>query len=338
MNSIATKDVELHGQADVWSLAFSPDGKQIATSSPSTEAVSVWLWQGNPSVAQTLQHPKGGSPNGLRYSADGTLLAVAHGPDEANQLVRIWNTTTATVVGDISDRFGQGSGSLKYAALAFSPDGQFLMRSQGGGSHMEGSTEVFVDSFVVHETKAWGVAWGLKTEPFHPDALGVSSDGRWAAIAGWERVMRGGIVLRVQTKIMLIDLTAREARFSGEILSDSCTVEFVVWSPDGQRIAVGGNPMDTTGPRPPALELLDAKSGKSLGSFPARSNMVALDFSPDGRYLLVGWGSKGVEIWDGAHGKLLQSISGNPTAAKFSHDGRHLAIASGSEITIWDMK
>jgi WD40 repeat protein len=111
-----------------------------------------------------------------------------------------------------------------------------------------------------------------------------------------------------------------------------------VWSPDGHRIAVGGTTGDPTRRDPPALELLDSDTGQGLQGFAGPSNMIALDYSPDGKYLLVGWGNVAVEIWDSGHTKLLQRIPGHPTAARFSPDGRHVAVAESRDVTVWDIR
>lgn len=150
-------------------------------------------------------------------------------------------------------------------------------------------------------------------------------------------------VVRVNQKFEVV--ARRMIRSSGYALLRSivpsnttrlCFLEFVVWNSDGKYIAVGGNYPTRNGP--PALEIVDANTGKAVTGAPATSNMVALDYSPDGKYLLVGWGNVGVEIWDPTHRQLLQKISGQPSAARFSPDGRHLGVAEGRTISVWDIK
>jgi WD40 repeat protein len=114
-------------------------------------------------------------------------------------------------------------------------------------------------------------------------------------------------------------------------------VQFVAWSPDGHRIVIGGDPGESPTPLP-ALETFDVDTQKRIKIYPSRGHMTALNYSADGKYLLVGWLIEGVEIWDAAHTKLLQRISGRVTAARFSVDGRHLATAIEGDVTIWDMK
>jgi len=147
MTEVATKLTDFRDRWDMWSLAFSPDGTHLATSTPSSDEVHVWAWQGHPRIVQTLRGmTKGGCPNGLRYTPDGQLLAAAHGKTQDNRIIRIWNTSNGSFASDIVDPHG-GLSALQYGGLDFSPDGKSLMRSSKGGWYMEGANRVIVDSF-----------------------------------------------------------------------------------------------------------------------------------------------------------------------------------------------
>src|SRR5262249_7228165 len=149
-------------------------------------------------------------------------------------------------------------------------------------------------------------AWAIKTRPFVPMVLNVSPDGRYAAVVGWERLVAGNTVLHVYTELHLIDLATQAVRLSTHVMSDLCDVKFVVWSPDGRRIAVGGNSYEGGKKAPPALQLIDASTGQPTASFPRQATINALAFSPDGKYLVVAWRNAGVEIWNAEHTKLIQ--------------------------------
>jgi WD40 repeat protein len=336
---VATKKTEFEDQYAVLSIAFSPDGTRLATSSPNSEEVHVWTWQGRPQLVQTLHQVGGGQPNGLHYNPLGTLLASAHGSKDADgdRIVRIWNSSTGAVAGDIVDH--SRSSALMHAGLAFSPDGRFLMRSQLGGSFAEGPRRVFRDSFIVHDTADWHVVWALRTDPLWVSTFGLSHDGRYAAIAGDERRERGGTPY-LQPRIVIVDLAQRRIRQSFDVLGDDR--HFVVWSPDDRRILLGGAPNKAgSPPRRAGLEIVDAATGEDLGDYAItdQDGVAALSYSPDGKYLVIGW-DRILEIWDAAHTKLLQRIPGWTHAADFSPDGRYLAISTGNgqTIDVWEMK
>jgi WD40 repeat protein len=334
---VATKGAGFHDSSDVWSLAFSPDGKSLAVSSPNSGEVHVWDWHGEPRLLHTLQQDEaGGEINGLRFSSQGDFLASAHGATAKDQIVRIWHASTGAVAGDIVEA-KSGAFPLTHAALDFTPGATALIRLQKADDPTK-------DSFIVYDTQTWARKWAISVSPTQALVLGLSSDGRYAAVAGWERLVRAGppdpskSTYISQSNLVLVDLADQRVRFSSKILSYDCILEFVAWSGSGKYIAVGGDCLDPTRSDPTVLEIVDANTGKAVTSAPATSNMVALDYSPDGRYLLVGWGNVGVEIWDPTHTKLLQEISGHPSAARFSPDGHHFGIAEGRTITVWDIK
>ena len=107
-------------------VAFSPDGKLLATASADGH---VQLW--NPATRQAVRAlPSAGlgsGVNGVAFSRDGKLLATA----SADGYVRLWNPATGQAVGaalpaDANSDFGVNR-------VAFSPDGKLLATAGGDG-------------------------------------------------------------------------------------------------------------------------------------------------------------------------------------------------------------
>ena len=120
--------------------------------------------------------------------------------------------------------------------------------------------------------------------------------------------------------------TAARCRSSG--------VRVVAFSPDGPRLAAGGD--DTK------VVIVDSISGDTvaeLSGFPGRIQSLA--FSPDGRHLLTAGMDPTLRLWDAATGRLVRTFVGHGLevlSAIFHPDGTR--IASGGHdrsIRIWDV-
>ncbi len=109
----------------------------------------------------------------------------------------------------------------------------------------------------------------------------------------------------------------------------------MAWSPDGKRIAIGGN-----GP----AQVLDAKTGQSIAYYGYHGGIVhAAAWSPDGAYLAIGDSDFTVQVWNVATVRNVYTYSGHTSdvlAVAWSPDGPDgKRIASGSSdgtVQVWD--
>ena len=72
-----------------------------------------------------------------------------------------------------------------------------------------------------------------------------------------------------------------------------------------------------------------------------QSVVKALAFSPDGKYLLVGYDASGIQVWDLQSGKPVATLKqdGGVNSISFSPDGHYLASANNdSTIKIWSVQ
>jgi WD40 repeat protein len=111
--SVAHKVAEFHEDFVVSSVDFSADGTQLATNAMVNGMdVHIWKWHGQPQIVRALnKNAAAGDGRALRYSTDGSILAVGHTrATQANGfgLIRIWNTRTGEIVHDIAEPQGAG--------------------------------------------------------------------------------------------------------------------------------------------------------------------------------------------------------------------------------------
>jgi RNA polymerase sigma factor (sigma-70 family) len=315
--------VRLRHGLGVYSVAFAPDGKALA-STGGDGRVRLWDPATGQEVRQLDRRPQREATFAV-FSPDGKTLA-AGGPQERRagakaetRPVYLWDVASGKEV----RRLPGHEGSL--CSAAFAPDGKTLAAATQEG------TVRFWDLSTGKEVRQ--VHGGGGRIAFSPDGKLLASAGGSMRIApnGKDRLPGGG-------DIRLWEVATGQQR--RHLSGDQGPVTAVAFAPGGQTLASGSD--DGT------VRLWAVRTGTELRTLThgqpktdRTGGVQALAFSPDGSVLASGGADGTIRLWDAASGKPLRRLTGHRwwvVCLAFAPDGKTLASGSwDGTVRLWDV-
>ncbi len=314
----------------VFSVAFSPNGKWLASADANESGDSVgskvllWDFETRKPLLPALTEDAAGS---VTFSPDGRLIAFGTLREGVKVLALSQRTEVITIPGEAR--------SFANQALAFSPDGKLIAVGDKKGilrifnleTRTEHSRPASHDSPVTTTAffreglklvsgstdgtiRIWDVADGRTVRmwqfpEYHIHSLAVSPDGKKIAF-----VNRRGMSIRVIDANSGHDLAAVPNTIAG--------ISTIAFSPDGKGFACGANNHTTRIWRSDDASELAVLKG-------SRDEIHSVAYSPDGNHLVTGAKDGTVKVWrTGARERKVQFLpeAKDRRAAALSPDGR----------------
>ena len=288
----------------VYHLAFSEDGKYLASNDGYEERIRVWDIE-NATQHAVLTPGQGAVLNPLRRLTVSSGIKKIAGR-ELHGTIHIWDAETAELLSSIpTDRM------IGYWRLLLSPDGKFLA----------GRDILLRDKIEFWQTDPGAPLFTLEDHASPVTAYAFSPDSKIFATGGEDSTT---VLWEVETGDRLANLMAYTKK----------SIRAFAFSADGKTLAgASGN----------KILLWDIETRKQLNNFDGVMDIETLAFSPDGTTLASGGANGLIQVWNlvptPENQTTFSGHQGSVHVLMFAPDGQTLASGSGDgTILLWNIE
>ncbi len=341
----------LKGDAPEGPMAFSPDGKSLASAGLFTSTIKVWDIVSGKNL-DTLNSKTSGLS--ISYSPDGKMIAVG-GAVNNNDLISIWDLASRRVIRTLNGNDKLASDPA--LSLAFRPDGKALaiggtairlwdltngQISQPMKGHSRSITSLTFSSDMKNITsgsldgtlKLWEIAnkpdtdspalWKYKTSGI---TQAFSKNGRWVASGSKSLLSKD----KEEMPIDILDINT--GRVIRKLIGHDRPYPALAFSTNGKLLASGSD--DKT------IKLWGMDSGQELQTLKGHTRgVLSVAFGDYGNVLASGGWDNTVKLWEIPSGRMLHTLNGHEEpiiSVAVSHDERIVAsLSSDKSIILWD--
>jgi WD40 repeat protein len=283
--------------AEINDIAFSPDGKLLATASIDG---TVNLW--DPATRETLRVLRHNDTVGaIAFSLDGNLLACAV-TNMRDWTIKLWDPATGK---EMEVRNPMEAVGMAHS-IAFSPDGKLLALAVD--IDRDNGIVCLLDPLTGHSLQTFHHCSESQSIAFSPDGKLLASSWGDGVVKIWDP--HTGYEIRT---------------FEGHINYDDCSSD-IAFSPDGQLLASSSDN---------EVKIWDPVTGIKQQTLVHTGSIFSIAFSPDGKLLAAALMDKTVELWEPTTGRgqgTLVGHSGSLAPITFSPDGNMLAWATYTSV------
>ncbi|MGD8404433.1 MAG: TIR domain-containing protein, partial [Anaerolineales bacterium] len=299
------------------SVAFSPDGKTLASSGSLDGTIRLWDVESGEEIVVLSGHES--SVHSVAFSPDGKIIASG----SLDGTIRVWDVKSGQQIGEplSGDKDSVWS-------VAFSPDGKAL--ASGSGDDIIRLWDI---SAVLNTDVENGLQIAvLSGREERVESVAFSPDGKTLASGGLDNTIR------------LWDVESRQ-QIGEPLRRHDAAVYSVAFSPDGKALASGSGDG--------IIRMWDVESGEEIAVLSGyESSVHSVAFSPDGKTIASGDGSPlyngseeltvfvpgyNIRLWDvESRQQIGEPFTGHTDSAYsvvFSPDGKTLA-SGGLDNTI----